>query len=175
MRFKKLEKGDALPDYIAQHEQDNQVEEVFAAEVLFVLVAHHPRLHPRSESNTQLPLRLAICKLHTLDPRLSYPRSIVWDIDLTKAVEKPEYNAFPVEAALLREVFACRVLAYATNRVEYDRTSFKRKKLDVDAARKQALQSPEEDAPSKQVLLDDATRIRLVRVHHQSMISNKLS
>ncbi len=49
LRFKKLEKGDAIPDYIAQHEQ---VEEVFAAEVLFVLVAHHPRLHPRSESNT---------------------------------------------------------------------------------------------------------------------------
>ena len=80
-----------------------------------------------------------------------------------------------MEAALLRAVFACRVLAYAINRVEYDRTSFKRKKRDVDAARKQALQSPEEDAPSKQVLLDDATRIRLVRVHHQSMISNKLS
>ena len=175
MRFKKLEKGDALPDYIAQHEQDNQVEEVFVVEVLFVLVAHHPRLHPRSESNTQLPLRLAICKLHTLDPRLSYPGSRVWDIDLTKAVEKPEYNAFPVEAALLREVFACRVLAYASNRVEYDRTALKRKKRDVDAARKNALQSPEEDAPSKQVLLDDATRVRLVRVHHQSMISKKLS
>ena len=175
MRFKKLEKGDALPDYIAQHEQDNQVEEVFAAEVLFVLVAHHPRLHPRSESNTQLPLRLAICKLHTLHPRLSYHGSKVWDIDLTKAVEKPEYNAFPVEAALLREVFACRVLAYASNRVEYDRTALKRKKRDVDAARKNALQSPEVDAPSKQVLLDDATRVRLVRVHHQSMISKQLS
>ncbi len=80
-----------------------------------------------------------------------------------------------MEAALLREFFACRVLSYATNRVEYDRTSFKRKKRDVDAARKQALQSPEEDAPSKQVLLDDATRIRLVRVHHQSMISDKLA
>ena len=175
MRFKKLEKGDAIPDYIAQHEQDNQVEEVFAAEVLFVLVAHHPRLHPRSESNTQLPLRLAICKLHTLHPRLSYSGSRVWDIDLTKAVEKPGYNAFPVEAALFREVFACRLLAYASNRVEYDRTALKRKKRDVDAARKKALQSPEEDAPSKQVLLDDATRVRLVRVHHQSMIYKKLS
>ena len=173
--MQKLEKGEAIPDYIAQHVQDNQVDELFVAEVLFVLVAHHPRLHPRSESNSQLPLRLAVCRLHTPDAMLSYPGSRVWDIDLTKAVEKPEYNAFPVEAALLREVFACRVLAYATNRVEYDRTSFKRKKRDVDAARKQALQSPEEDAPSKQVLLDDATRIRLVRVHHQSMISNKLS
>ena len=106
---------------------------------------------------------------------LSYPGSRVWDIDLTKLVEKPEYNAFPVEAALLKEVFTCRVLAYSTNRGEYDRTSFKRKKRDVDAARKQALQSPEEEAPSKQVLLDAATRIRLVRAHHQSMISNKLS
>ncbi len=90
-------------------------------------------------------------------------------------MEKPEYNAFPVEAALLGEVFACRVLAYATNRVEYDRTYFKRKKRDVNAAREQALQSPEEDALSNQVLLDDATRIRLVRVHHQNMTSNKLS
>ena len=99
----------------------------------------------------------------------------MWDNNFTRAVEKPEYNAFPVEAALLREVFACRVLAYATNRVEYDRTALKRQKRDVDAARKKALQSLEEDAPSKQVLLDDATRVRLVRVHHQSMISKKLS
>jgi hypothetical protein len=113
------------------------------------LVAHHPRLHPNSEYSSQLRLRLAVCKLHTLGPMLSYPGSRVWDIDLTKAVEKPEYTAFPMEAALLREVFACRVLAYAANCVEYDRTTFKRKKRDVDAARKQALQSPEEDASSK--------------------------
>ena len=174
-RFKKLEKGEAIPDYIAQHEHYNQVQEIFVAEVLFVLVAHHPRLHPRSESNTQLPLRLAVCKLHTPDPRLSYPGSRVWDIALTKAVEKTEYNAFPMESALVREVFACRVLEYATNRVEYDKTALKRQKRDVDAARKQALQSREEDAPSKQVLLDDVSRVRLVRVHHQSMVSNKLS
>ncbi len=148
---------------------------MFVAEVLFVLVARHPRLHPRFESNIHLPLRLAICKLHTPDPRLSYPGSRVWDIDLTKAVEKLEYIDSPVEAALLREVFACRVLVYATNRVEYDMTTLKRKKRDVNAARKKALQSPEEDAPSKQVPLDDATRVRLVRVHHQSMISKKLS
>ena len=139
------------------------------------MVAHHTKLHPRSESINQLPLRLAVCKLHALDPMLSYPGSRVWDIDFTKAVEKSEYNAFPVEAALLREPFACRVLAYATNRVAYDKTSFKRKTRDVDAARKQALQSPEEDAPSKHVLLEYATRIRLVCVHHQSMISNNLS
>jgi hypothetical protein len=123
-----------------------QVEELFVAEVLFILDAHHPRLHPRSESNNQLPLRLAVYKLHTPDSMLSYPDSRVWDIDLTKTVKKPEYNTFPVEAALLREIFACRVLAYATNRVEYDRTSFKRKKRDVDAAGKEALQSSEEEA-----------------------------
>ena len=35
------------------------------------------------------------------------------------------------------------------NRVEYDRTALKRKKWDMGAARKHALQSPEEDAPSK--------------------------
>ena len=75
----------------------------------------------------------------------------------------------------MREVFDCRVLACATNRVEYERTALKRKKRDVDAARKKALQSPEEDAPSKLVLLDDATRVRLVHVHHQSMVSKKLS
>jgi hypothetical protein len=175
LRFKKLEKEEAIPDYIAQHGQYNQVEEVFVAEVLFVLVAHHPRLHPRSEFNNQLPLHLAVCKLYTPDPRLSYPGSRAWDIDLTKAVEKPEYNAFPVKAALLREFFACRVLAYATNCVEYDRTALKRKKRDVDAAQKKALQSLEEDAPSKQVLLDNATRVGLVRVHHQSIISKKMS
>ncbi len=90
-------------------------------------------------------------------------------------MKKPEYDAIPVEAALLREVFACRVLAYATNRAEYDRTSFKRKKRDVDEARKQAMQSPEEDAPSKQVLLDDAARIRRVCVYPQSVISKNLS
>lgn len=140
-----------------------------------MIVAHHPRLHPRSESNTTLPLRLAVCKLHTPDPRLSYPGSRVWDIDLTKATERPEYNAFPVEAALLREVFACRVLAYATDRVVCDRATLNRRKRNVDSARKHALQSPEEDTPQRQVLLDDATRIRLVRVHHQSMISKKLS
>jgi len=139
------------------------------------LVLHHPRLHPRSESKNQLPLGLAVCKLRTFDLMISYPDSRVWDIDLTKAVEKPEYNAFPVEVALLREVFACRVLTYATNRVEYDMTSFQRKKRDVDAAQKLALQSPEEEAPSKQVLLDDATRIKLVHARHQSMISNKFS
>ena len=140
-----------------------------------MIVAHHPRLHPRSESNTTLPLRLAVCKLHTPDPRLSYPGSRVWDIDLTKATERPEYNAFPVEAALLREVFACRVLAYATDHVVGDRATLNRRKRNVDSARKHALQSPEEDTPQRQVLLDDATRIRLVRVHHQSMISKKLS
>jgi hypothetical protein len=139
------------------------------------LVAHHPRLHPHSESDTHLPLRLAVGKLHTPVPKLSYPRNRVWDIDLTKAVKKPEYAVFPVEAALLREVFACRALAYTANRVEYDRTTLKRKKRDVDAARKKAFRSPEEDAPSKQALLDDATRVRRVRVHHQSMISKKLS
>ena len=92
--MQKLEKGEAIPDYIAQHAQDNQVDELFVAEVLFVLVAHHPRLHPRSESNSQLPLRLAVCRLHTPDAMLSYPGSRVWDIDLAKAVEKPEYNDF---------------------------------------------------------------------------------
>ena len=120
-------------------------------------------------------MRLAVCKLHTPDFRLSYAGSIVWDIDLTTTVENPEYNAFPAEAALLREVFACRVLAYATNRIECDWTALKRQERDVDAARKKALQSPEEDAPSKKVFLDDATRVRRVRVHHQSMISKKLS
>ncbi len=110
--MQKLEKGEAIPDYIAQHAQDNQVEELFVAEVLFVLVAYHSRLHPLSESNSQLPLCLGVCRLHTPNEMLSYPGSRVWDIDLTKAVEKPEYNDFPVEAALLREVFACRVLAY---------------------------------------------------------------
>ena len=99
----------------------------------------------------------------------------MWDIDLTKATERPEYNAFPVEAALLREVFACRVLAYATDRVVCDRATLNRRKRNVDSARKHALQSPEEDTPQRQVLLDDATRIRLVRVHHQSMISKKIS
>jgi hypothetical protein len=173
--FKKLEKGEAISDYIAQHEQYNQVEEVFVAEVLFVLVAQHPSLHPRSESNTRLPLRLAFCKLHTPHHRLSYHGSRVWEIDLTKAVEKPEYNGFPVEVVLLRQVFACRVLEYATNRIEYDRTALKRLKRDVYAARKKALQSPEEDATSTQVVLDDATRVRLVRVYHQCMISKKLS
>jgi hypothetical protein len=173
--IQKLDKGESIPDYIAQHTQDNQVDELGVAEVLFILVAHHPRLHPRSESNNNLPLRLVVCKLLTPDPMLSYPDSRVWDIDLTKAVEKPEYNGFSVEDALLREVFACRVLAYATNRSEYDMTLFKRKKRDVDAARKQALLPPEEEATSKQVLLDDAARIRLVRVHHQSMIYNNLS
>jgi hypothetical protein len=53
--------------------------------------------------------------------------------------------------------------------------ALKRKKRDVDAARTKALQSPEEDAPSNQVMIGDATRVRLVRVHHQSMISRKLS
>ena len=75
--MQKLEKGEAIPDYIAQHAQENQVDELFVAEVLFVLVAHHPRLHPRSESNSQLPLRLAVCRLHTLDAMLSYPGSRV--------------------------------------------------------------------------------------------------
>ena len=112
-----------------------------------MIFAHHPRLHPRSESNTTLPLRLAVCKLHTPDPRLSYPGSRVWDIDLTKATERPEYNAFPVEAALLREVFACRVLAYATYRVVCNRATLNRRKRNVDSARKHALQSPEEDTP----------------------------
>ena len=122
---------------------------IIFAEVLFVTVAHHPNLQLRSESNTQLPLRLAVCKLHTPKPRLSYPGSRVWDIDLLKVVDKPGYNAFHVEAALLREVFACRVLAYATSQMGYDGIALKRQKRDVDAARKQALQSPEEDATSK--------------------------
>jgi hypothetical protein len=98
----------------------------------------------------------------------------MWVIDLSQAGDTPECNAFPAEAALLREVFACRVLAYATRRLEYDRIALKRQKRDVDTTRKQSLQSHEEDAPSKQVLLDDVARIRMVRVNHQSMISNKL-
>jgi len=52
LRLKKLEKGKAIPEYIPLHEQNIQVEVVFVAEVLFVIVAHHPRLHPRFESNT---------------------------------------------------------------------------------------------------------------------------
>ncbi len=75
--MQKLEKGEAIPDYIAHHAQDNQVDELFVAEVLFVLVAHHMRLHPLSESNSQLPLRLAVCKLHTPDAMLSHPGSRV--------------------------------------------------------------------------------------------------
>ena len=113
--------------------------------------------------------------IHRIQDFPTNPGSRVWDIDLTKATERPEYNAFPVEAALLREVFACRVLAYATDRVVGDRATLNRRKRNVDSARKHALQSPEEDTPQRQVLLDDATRIRLVRVHHQSMISKQLS
>lgn len=151
------------------------MEEIFIAEVLFVLVAHHPRLHPRSEAHAQLPLRLAVCKLHTPESRMSYPGSRVWDIDQTIPTEKPEYKAFPVEAALLREVLSCRVLSYNSDRVVANAIAIKRRKRDVDSARQQAMESPEEEAPERQVLLDDAIRIRLVRVHHQSMISKKLS
>ncbi len=75
----------------------------------------------------------------------------MWDKDLTKATEKPEYNAFPVKAALLREVFACRVLAYSSDRVECDRATLNRRKRNVDSAQKHALQSPEEDTPQRQV------------------------
>ena len=63
-------------------------------------------------------------------------------MDLTKAVEKPEHNAFPVEAALLREVFACRVLAYASNRVEYDRTALKIKKTGRGRGAKECIAIP---------------------------------
>ncbi len=118
------------------------MEEAFAAEVLFVIVAHHQRLHPRSESNSQLPMRLAVCKLHTHDPRLSYPGSRVWDIDISKKMDRPEYKAFPVEAALLREVFACRVLANATCRVEVDMIVVKRKKSGRGCGKKVSIAIP---------------------------------
>lgn len=170
-----MQKGEPIPDYIAQHEGSNQVEELFIAEVLFILIAHHPRLHPRGEAASQLPLRLIVCKLHTPEYRLSYPGSRVWDIDLTKVKDKPEYEAFPVEAAMLREVLACRVLHYNDTRRVIDATAIKRRKRDVDSARQLSIRSPSEGAPVRQVLLDDATKIRVVRVHHQSMISKKLS
>ena len=68
LRFKKLEKGQTILDYIAQHEQYKQIEEVSIAQILLVLAAHHPRLHPRSESNTQLPLRFTACKFTHMIP-----------------------------------------------------------------------------------------------------------
>lgn len=170
-----MNRGEAIPDYIAQHENANQVNELFIAEVLFVLVAHHPQLHPRSEASSHLPMRLAVCKLHTPEERLSYPGSRVWDIDLMKKVDHPHFEAFPVEAAMLREVLACRVLSYNNGKREQDETSLKRRKRDVDAARKSSIHSSVEGAPEKHVLLDDARRIRVVRSHHQSMINKKLS
>ena len=64
LRFEKLDKGEAIPDYIAQHEQYNQVEEVFVAEAMFVLVAHNPRVHPRSESKAYF-IRYAIVPIYS--------------------------------------------------------------------------------------------------------------
>ena len=171
----KLQRGEAIPDYIAQHDNAFQVHELFIAEVLFIVIAHHPRLQPRTQASTQLPLRLIVCKLHTPEERLCYPGSRVWDIDLRKKPHQPHYDAFGVEAALLREVLACRVLEYNDNRRLHDVTTIQRRKRDVDGARKSSIRSTLEGAPEKQVLLDDAATIRLIRVHHQSMISKKLS
>lgn len=149
--------------------------ELYIAEVLFVIIAHHPRLHPRTEASTHLPLRLIVCTLHKPEERLSYPGSRVWDIDFNKELDDPQFAAFPVEAATLREVLACRVLKYNHNRKLNDDIGSKRQKRDVDGARKASIHSESEGVPQKQVLLDDAAMIRVVRVHHQSMISKKLS
>ena len=167
-----LQSGDAIPDYIAHHENQNQVDELFIAEVLFVMVAYHPQLHRRSEAANCLPLSFAVCRLHTSEERLSYPGSRVWDIDVTKQLRMPEWEAYPVEAALLREVLACRVLSWKSDATIPTHKKYKR---DVDAARSNAINAPEEEAPEKQILLDDAARIRLIRVHHQSMISKHLT
>ena len=168
-----LQSGKAIPDYIAQHEKDEQVDELFIAEVLFVMVAYHPHLHKRTDGANCLPLRFAVCKLHTPEDRLSYPGSRVWDIDLTKSTRDPKWEAYPVEAALLREVLACRVLSWKDD--GHAAAPTKKKKGDVDAAPSSAINNPEEDAPEKHILLDDAERIRLIRVHHQSMVSKSLT
>ena len=139
-----------------------------------MMLAYHPHLHERTDGANCLPLRFAVCKLHTPEDRLSYPGSRVWDIDMTKPTRDPTLEAYPVEAALLREVLACRVLS----RKDGSRAAAhakKKKKRDVDAARSSAINNPEEEAPEKHILLDDAARLRLIRVHHQSMVSKNLT
>ena len=169
-----LRSGEATPDYIAQHEKDEHVDELFIAEVLFVMVAHHRHLHKRADGANCLPLRFAVCKLHTPEERLSYPGSRVWDIDMTKPARDPQWEAYPVEAALLREVLACRVLSRKDG-TSAAAPTVKKRKRDVDAARSNAISAPEEEAPEKQILLDDAAKLRLIRVHHQSMVSKNLT
>ncbi len=117
------------------------------AEVLLILIAHHPRLQPRAQAASQLPLRLIVCKLHTPEVRVSYPRSRVWDTDLMRKPDFPHYEAFSIEAAMLREVLACRFLGYINNRRLHDATSLKWRKRDVDGARKSSIHSNLVGAP----------------------------
>ena len=147
---------------------------MFIAEVIFILIAHHPRLQPRAQAAIQLPLRLIVCKLHTPEERLSYPENRVWDIHLMRKPDYPHYEAFPVEAAMLGEVLVCRDLEYNNNKRLHDATLLKRRKKTLTALVSHRFIRPYWELRKKQALLDDAANIRVIRVHHQSTISRKL-
>jgi hypothetical protein len=61
----------------------------------------------------------------------------------------PHYEAFLVEAAMFREVLACRILEYNNKTRLHDAATLKRRKSHVDGARKSSNHSTLVGAPEK--------------------------
>ena len=91
----------ALKDWIAEHQKANH-EEVFLAQVMFVLVAYKEEWFEEDHSQ-HTPLRFAICNLYKGERMTSYPGGAIWDVNLVKDIK---HRAYPVEFARLREKLA---------------------------------------------------------------------
>ena len=164
-----------IPDYVAKHEKDHLHDEVYIAELLFFLVVHHYSSHVHPRSSLTEPLRIAICKLHVPEEMLSYPGTRVWDIDLTRASTNRDFEAFPVETALLREVLACRVMSEVDATRTSDNGTARRRRREVHQLRRAGINNPEEECPVRNNLAEGAKQVRLIRVHHQSMLAKRLT
>lgn len=106
-----MKEGGALPDYIAEHKDGQVYDQMYVAEVLFVLLAMPKERKEGEGVPDTTPLRLAVCNLFKAERMVTYPGAGVWDVrDMGRpGVEGGQpLKVYGVEAASLVEKLAMR-------------------------------------------------------------------